>query len=203
VGIPYLSDGWGPYETTIKAVYREREPWPANPTWAILKPTEGIRLTQVAKHRKGRRLDRIDVRATIGDPIEQPHLVHLERLNGVLRDRLNCLTRKTHGFAKEEATWDALFSLVLFDHNWLRPHIALHVPWSASGQERRYSPRSPALALGLTDHVWSWEEFLHLPVAHRLDQSRPASVSGPSSVRACAVLPQESGTASAESAGSL
>lgn len=201
VGIPYLSDGWEPYETTIKAIYRESEPWPANPKWAILKPTDGIRLTQVIKHRKGHRLDRIDVRATIGDPIEQPHLVHLERLNGVLRDRLNCLTRKTHGFAKEIATWDALFSLTLFEHNWLRPHIALRVPLSAPGQEGRYDRRSPAMALEIADHVWSWEEFLHLPVAHRTDGSRPASASGASSFRVSAAQPQESGSASAERAG--
>jgi hypothetical protein len=69
------------------------------------------------------------VRATIGDPIKQPYLVHLERLNGVLRDRLDCLTRKTHAFARETTTWDALFSLVLFEQYWMHPHIALRVPW--------------------------------------------------------------------------
>jgi len=25
---------------------------------------------------------------------------------------------------------------------------------------RRYRRRSPAMAIGLTDHIWSWEEFL-------------------------------------------
>jgi hypothetical protein len=160
LGLSYLSDGWEPYETTIKSTYREREPWPGNPKWAILKPTDRIRLTQVIKRRKGRRLDRIDVRATIGDPIEQPHLVHLERLNGVLRDRLNCLTRKTHGFAKETETWDALLSLALFEHNWLRPHSALRVVLAEPlERRRRYQQRTPAMAIHLADHPWSWEEF--------------------------------------------
>ncbi|MGH7863109.1 MAG: hypothetical protein ACREOS_12845 [Candidatus Dormibacteraceae bacterium] len=128
VGIPDVSDGWEPYVTSIKAISREREPWVGNPNWAILKPTDGIRLTQAIKHRKGRRRERVEVRATIGEVVEQPFAVHLERLNGILRDRLNCLTRKTHGFAKEVNTWDALISLALFEHNWRRPHLALRVP---------------------------------------------------------------------------
>jgi len=45
----------------------------------------------------------------------------------VLRDRLGCLTRKTHALAKQIALWDALFSLRLFEHDCLRPHIALRL----------------------------------------------------------------------------
>jgi hypothetical protein len=29
---------------------------------------------------------------------------------------------------------------------------------------RRYRQQTPAMAIGLTDHVWSWEEFLSYPV---------------------------------------
>lgn len=164
VGIRYVSDGWEPYATTIKEAYRDAEPSRINPNWKILRPTEGIALTQAVKHRKGRRLDRVEVRAVFGEPAELPYAVHLERLNGTLRDRLNCLTRKTHGFAKQAATWDALFGLSLFEHNWLRPHVALRVPLPEPHQGRRYHRRTPAMALALTNHVWSWEEFLGLHV---------------------------------------
>ena len=84
--------------------------------------------------------------------------VHIERLNGVLRDRLACLTRKTHAFAKSTSTWDALFGLALFEHNWLRTHPALSQPSTVPG--RYYERRTPAMAIGLTDHRWSWREFL-------------------------------------------
>ncbi len=84
--------------------------------------------------------------------------VHIERLNGVLRDRLACLTRKTHAFAKTAKTWDALFGLAVFEHNWLHPHSALRQPSTAPGGY--YERRTPAMAMGLTDHSWSWEEFL-------------------------------------------
>jgi hypothetical protein len=166
-------DGWEPYATTIKEIYRDAEPARVNPNWKILKPTEGIALTQAVKHRKGRRLERVEVRAVFGEVANLPYAVHLERLNGTLRDRLNFLTRKSHGFAKEVATWDALFSLALFEHNWLRSHVALRVPLPAPHQGRRYDQRSPAMALALSDHIWSWKAFLCFPVVRRLSQSPP------------------------------
>jgi IS1 family transposase len=160
VGIPYVSDGWKPYAETVRTVYRDREPSGIRPGWDILRPTEGIRLTQAVKHRKGRRLIQVEVRATIGEPVEQPYSVHIERFNGMLRDRLGCLTRKTHAFAKDVALWDALFSVTLFEHNWVGPHIALRVRLAEPADGRRYDQRTPAMAIGLTDHIWTWTELL-------------------------------------------
>jgi IS1 family transposase len=180
-GIPYLTDGWAPYAETIKETYRDREVSTVNPHWAILKPTEGIALTQAVKHRKGRRLDRIEVRAVLGESVELPYTVHLDRLHGTLRDRLNCLTRKTHAFAKDVATWDALFSVALFEHNWLRTHVALRLPLPEPQRGARYGQRTPAMALGLTDHAWPWEEFLRLPVKQRQGPIRANAWSGPRS----------------------
>jgi hypothetical protein len=160
VGVPYVSDGWKPYAETVRTTYRDREPSGIRPGWNILRPTEGIRLTQAVKHRKGRRLIRIEARATIGELVEQPYPVHIERLNGVLRDRLGCLTRKTHAFAKEASLWDALFSLTLFERNWVRPHIALRLRLPEPVNGRRYDQRTPAMAIGLTDHAWTWTEVM-------------------------------------------
>jgi hypothetical protein len=100
------------------------------------------------------------VRATIGEAVTQPNPVHIERFNGVLRDRLGCLTRKTHAIAKEIALRDALFSLMLFTHNWLRPHVALRVRPSERADGRRFDQRTPAIALSLVDHIWMRTEFL-------------------------------------------
>jgi len=108
----------------------------------------------------------VAVRATIGAAVAQPHPVHVERCNGVLRDRLACLTRKTHAFAKATATWDAALSLALFEHNWLRPHPALRRPLLAPIDQRRYLRRTPAMALGLADQPWTWLDFLTQPLPH-------------------------------------
>lgn len=162
--ITFVTDGWEAYETAVKRASWEREVSAANPNWAILKPTDTARLTQAVKHRgpKGTpwRLACIEVRATIGAPAALPYAVHLERLNGTRRDRLGCLTRKTHAFAKEPALWDALFGLTLFEHTWRRSHLALRVHLAEPADGRRYDQRTPALALGLTDHIWTWTELM-------------------------------------------
>jgi hypothetical protein len=105
---------------------------------------------------------RVETQATLGTPVTQPMSVHGERLNAALRDRLACLTRKTHTFAKTATTCDALLGLALFEHHWLRPHPALSQPTDAPS--RRYQLRTPAMALGLIDHGWTWTEFLSTPV---------------------------------------
>lgn len=111
------------------------------------------------KHRDARgHLISIEIRAVLGACQEPAGTGHVERLNGALRDRLSALTRKTHAFAKCEETWDALVGLQLFDHNFHRPHLALRLP--VAHGERRYQRRSPAMALGLTDHLWSFQEIL-------------------------------------------
>jgi hypothetical protein len=127
-----------------------------------LRLPQGVRLTQTIKHRDERgRLLRVETRATFGAPVAPPALVHVERRNGVCRDRLNALTRKTHAFAKMATTWDALVDLHVFEQNWLHPHLALRQPMVAAG--RVYDQRTPAMALHLSDHVWSWREFLTTP----------------------------------------
>jgi hypothetical protein len=136
------------------------------PTAALapLRLPEGVSLTQTIKHRDERgRLLRVEMRATFGVAVAQPTPVHVERRNGVCRDRLNALTRKTHAFAKTATTWDALLDLHVFEQNWLHPHPALRVPAKAMTTGRAYDRRAPAMALGLSDHVWTWREFLTRP----------------------------------------
>jgi hypothetical protein len=162
--LAWCSDGWRPYPRTIRRAYRRpvRTGRRGRPP---LRVPEGVRLTQTVKHRDRRgRLVGIERRAALGPAVERPGTAHNERLNGVLRDRLACLTRKTHAFAKDARTWDAAVTLALFEHNWLRPHPALRVP-SGEGRQR-YAQRTPAMALGLADHCWTWTEFLtmHVPI---------------------------------------
>lgn len=156
--VGWCSDGWRAYPKAIRRAYRRavRTGQRGRPP---LRVPEGLSLTQTIKHRDEHgRLLRVETRATIGALVEQPVPVHEERLNGVLRDRLACLTRKTHAFAKTVRTWDALFGLALFEHNWLRMHPALSQPSTVTG--RYYERRTPAMAIGLIDHRWSWREFL-------------------------------------------
>ena len=158
----WCSDGWESYPPALTRAYR-RSVRTGRRGRPPLRVPDGLALTQTIKHRDARgRLLGVETRATIGAPVPRPRTGHVERLNGVLRDRLACLTRKTHAFAKAAPTWDAAVSLALFAHNWLWPHPALRQPSIAPGQ--RYDRRTPAMALGLTDHPWDWPAFLTMPV---------------------------------------
>ena len=120
---------------------------------------KSVSLTQTIKHRDEHgRLLSVEIRATVGARMEQAGTVHVERLNGALRDRLGALTRKTHAEALRDATFDALVGLQLFDHNFHRSQKALRLP--ADDGRHRYQQRSPAMALRLTDHLWSFQELL-------------------------------------------
>ena len=164
-GVPWVSDGRDAYRQAIQRVYRDpvRSGRRGRPP---LRPTSGVGLVQAVKHRRGRRLVRVAVRVVQGAPMDCPYTVHVERLNGVLRDRLACLTRKTHAFAKASSAWDAAVTLALFEHNWLRAHPALRqrLPEPIAPGARCYQHRSPAMAMGLADHIWTWAEFLTHPV---------------------------------------
>lgn len=111
-GVPWVSDGWKVYRGEVRRVYRDpqRLGKVGRPRLVL---TPGVGLTRAAKHRRGGRVVRIEVRHVLGEPIACPYAVHQERLNGVLRDQRNCLTRKTHAFARQAPTWDAAGGLVL------------------------------------------------------------------------------------------
>jgi hypothetical protein len=161
----WCGDGWRGYRPALTEAYRRvvRDGRPGRPPRRV---PDDLALTQRIKHRDPhRRLLSTEVKATIGTLVEPPGTTRVERLNGVLRDRLNALTRKTHAFAKTADTWDALLGLAIFEHNWLRPHPALRRPivGPTRSQDRRFERRTPAMALGLADHPWTWPDFLRMP----------------------------------------
>ena len=154
----WFSDGWHGYGSILERAYRQRVVTGKRGRPRLVVP-ETLTLTQTVKHRDEHgRLLSVEIRATLGVGIKPAGTVHVERLNGALRDRLNALTRKTHAFAKRDATWDALVGLQLFEHNFQRAHQALRLP--AEEGVHRYARRSPAMALGLTEHLWSFQELL-------------------------------------------
>jgi len=157
--LAWLSDGWHGYASILRRAYRERVLTGKRGRPALVVP-ETVSLLQTVKHRDEHgHLLSVEIRAALGVSMGPAGTVHVERLNGALRDRLGALTRKTHAFAKRDATWDALVGLQLFDHNFHRAHRALRLPLGDNGVHR-YRHRSPAMALGVTDHLWSFQDLL-------------------------------------------
>lgn len=154
----WFSDGWHGYGSILERAYRKPVYTGKRGRPRLVIP-QGLSLTQTVKHRDERgHLLSVEIRATLGATIKPAGTVHVERLNGALRDRLAALTRKTHAFAKRDATFDALLGLQLFEHNFQRSHRALRLP--AGDGKHRYQQRTPAMVLGIADHRWSFQELL-------------------------------------------
>ena len=90
----------------------------------------------------------------------------VERLNLDLRQRVAAVGRRVNTLCQGE---DGLLDqLALFQtyHNFVLPHASLRQPLLISevtngkGSAKVWRPRTPAMAAGLTDHVWSLKEVL-------------------------------------------
>jgi hypothetical protein len=161
-GVIWIRDGRPVYRRAVRQVYRDAQPTGKRGRPPLV-PTPGVGWIQAVQRRHRGRMVRVEVRPVLGEAVDGPDPVHEERWNGVLRDRLNALRRKTHAFAKTVETWDALVILCGFEHNGLRPHRALREAQEGLPEGRRYRPRTPAMAIGWTDPIWTWEEFLTFP----------------------------------------
>src|SRR5262245_16449891 len=90
----------------------------------------------------------------------------VERDNLTQRQSNRRLTRRTNGFSKdltwfEKQLWLSLayYHLVL-PHQGLRERLPTPEPTRGAGSPRIWRPVTPAMAAGLTDHVWTTEEML-------------------------------------------
>jgi hypothetical protein len=101
-GVPWISDGKQAYAREIRRVYRDplHTGRPGRPRQRL---RADVSLVQAVKHREGARVVEVEVRPVLGETPPLPYVVCEERLNGVLRDRLNCLTRKTHALRRRRA----------------------------------------------------------------------------------------------------
>ena len=91
---------------------------------------------------------------------------YVERENLGLRQHNRRLTRKTNGFSKElnwleKQLWLSLayYHLVL-PHKSLRKLLSVPEPTRGHGSKRRWKPVTPAMAAGITDHVWTTQKLL-------------------------------------------
>ena len=95
----------------------------------------------------------------------------VERQNLTLRQHNRRLTRKTNGFSKdlswlEKQLWLCLayYHLVL-RHQSLRRELPMRQPTRGTGSPQRWQWVTPAMAAGMTKHVWTTQELLSYRVS--------------------------------------
>ena len=90
----------------------------------------------------------------------------IERLNLTMRHALTPLGRKRWSFCKERTHMQRRVVLLQAFSNFARPHMSLRLPLSekapqASGlMQPKWYHRTPGMAAGPTDHVWTFRELL-------------------------------------------
>jgi IS1 family transposase len=93
------------------------------------------------------------VRVQKGDPDpDKVSTSYVERQNLTMRMGMRRFTRLTNGFSRKVEHLSHAVSLHFMHYNFARPHKTLR---------ERY-PRTPAMAAGVTDHIWSLEEIAAL-----------------------------------------
>jgi IS1 family transposase len=143
------------------------------PRWM---PLPELLYAQVVKSYRRRRLVGVTHRVVVGTrlAIEQVlarcgwtiNTAFVERLNLDIRQRVAAIGRRVNTLCQgEEGLRD---QLVLFQtyHNFVLPHASLRQPLlipevtNGSGSAKVWRPCTPAMAAGLTEHVWGLRELL-------------------------------------------
>ena len=161
---PLVSDGWGGYDEAMVQVwgrvpeYKGRGRPPTNK-----RPRAHWRYLQMVKHRENGRVVGTKAKTIYGDRREVPELLgqstsYVERTNLTSRHMNGRLVRKTLGYSKELAMLRASSIWEDAVYNLGRALKTLRTENPQAG--KRWIKRSPAMAAGLTDHIWEIEELL-------------------------------------------
>jgi IS1 family transposase len=177
----FLTDGLKDYTTALLTHFgqwmhparcQDKGPIP-KPRWMPL-PT--LRYAQVVKSYRRRRLVRVTHRVVFGTPltIEQVlarwgwtiNTAFVERLNLDIRQRVAAVGRRVNTLCQGEAGLRDQLTLFQVYHNFVLPHASLRQPratplaTNGRGSAKVWQPCTPAMAAGLTDHVWTLKEVL-------------------------------------------
>jgi transposase-like protein len=166
-GLPsYVGAFWAAFREKVMTGKRGRPPY---------RLPEGIWLAQVIKSYSGRRLGDVVRRVLWGSTQqvagqlektktgEQINTSYIERLNATFRACLAALTRRGRRLVRDEEALEKGMYLVGCVYNFCKAHRSLRVEQK---QGKKWLQRTPAVAAGWTDHVWSIRELLSFRVLH-------------------------------------
>jgi hypothetical protein len=169
-------DGLASYITAFRQAFRSplpRQPGESGRCRLVAWPD--IAIVQVVKQRQEGLLN-IERRIVQGGTAMVERLIQatqgqgmintafIERLNATFRQRLNSLTRRTRTLARRSETLVAGMYLVGCFYNVCEFHHSLRLKLSVGSFGYRWVQRTPALAAGLTDHLWTPAELFAFKV---------------------------------------
>ncbi len=168
------TDGFAAYPKSIRRAFREKIKNPAGRGRCCLEVWKDLHIGTVIKRTVKMRLKAV-LREMSHGSLEQAlgllqsskggtmlNTSFIERLNGTFRERLAGLTRKCRHTTSKAHTFHTGMYLVGCTYNFCFPHHELSKPVSKGGFGTSYTP---AMATGLTDHIWSLFELLSYKMA--------------------------------------
>jgi IS1 family transposase/transposase-like protein len=177
LGVPcFFSDGFSCYLSALIEVYHSLKTFPrtgkqGRPKQPVKEPHPDLVYGQVVKKKRQGRLQELVYHVCCGAKrLEELGLSIstslLERLNLTLRHALAPLVRKSWSFCKDRNQMRRRVVFFQAFYNFARPHMSLRLPLPeqelhASGLiQPKWRHRTPGMAAGLTDHVWTFRELL-------------------------------------------
>ena len=174
------SDEYAAYKTAILTVYGVTVTPPrtgkrGRPKGAYQVPPETLNYATVEKVRENGKVVEINFCVVFGTmesvkaALESStasraiNIAFVERQNGTDRNRNARKVRKTYCFSKDWKFHEAVTYFTLYSYNFCWSVRTLHTP----NEEGQWQDRTPAMAAGLTDHVWCLAEWLALPAVQR------------------------------------
>jgi hypothetical protein len=174
------SDESPPYATSILATYGieqppERREGPGRRPKPVKVPPPALRYAAVHKTRRHGRVVKGETRVIFGTVAavlaalalslvsRVVNTVFIERQNGADRHRNRRKVRKTYGFSKDRAAHEAMTYFAMYSYNFCWGVRTLAVKEGEGPRQKR----TPAMAAGLTDPVWSLQEWLTFPGVKR------------------------------------
>jgi transposase-like protein/IS1 family transposase len=166
-----LTDGWTAYPGSIKRAFREKVKdtpgrgrarlciWPDLHIATVIKRTQKKRVVEVTRamsYGSQEEAERLLQQSKGGNVL---NTAFIERLNATMRQRLATLTRKCRQSARRLRPLETGMYLLGTTYNLCWPH---HELCKATHEGKACTP---AMAAGLTDHIWSVGELLHDKIA--------------------------------------
>ena len=178
--IALFSDGFVSYKTVFSQIFGvsyqpSRQTHLGRPAKTRYRIPRTAAHVQIVKHRQGRKLKSVEIHYAHGSQkrIDQaltelgfnvPNTSIIERYNGTARLMDGTQVRKTLAFAKHEDDKRHRGWWALTVYNWGRPHRSLRQLLDVPVGKKKYEQRSPAMAIGLANHIFSQAEILLSPV---------------------------------------
>lgn len=170
------SDEYKAYRTEILSAYGIQEEVirtgkPGRPRNPRTLPPPDLLYATVHKRRRNGRVVNVETRRQFGteerlkEALSLSSIHHtvntsyIERFNGTDRHRNSRKARKTYRFSKDWDQHNASTYFTVYSANFCCPVYSLRQPTG----EGTYRPQTPAMAAGLTDHIWSMEEWCTFP----------------------------------------